>query len=87
MLSITRRKRGAEIVFVTHGALDVFAVNALLYALSRTPDRFSIRIDLSRAETPAPEELRQVAAALRRRSGLVRFTGPAWAPELPKVRE
>ena len=86
MLSVTREKGSGQIVLTSHGPLDQASVDALLQALALTSENSPVLIDLSRAELSASEQLRRLAIELAKRSGPVKFIGPAWARVVRSAR-
>ncbi len=86
MLSVTSVKGSGQIVLTSHGPLDEASVDALLQALSLTSENAPVLIDLSRAEISASEQLRQLAFELAKRTGPVKFLGPAWARVVRSAR-
>jgi hypothetical protein len=86
MLSVTREKATGQIVLSTHGVLDDPSVDALIQALTLTPESTAVLIDLSRAEVLIPDTLRRLAVELSKRSGPVKFLGPAGSRVLRPVR-
>ncbi len=86
MLSVTRQMGSDTIVLTPTGIMDERAVDAILQAISLTPEQVSILIDLSGAEKIAEHSLRRLAYELAQRAGAVTFRGSTWASDTPQAR-
>lgn len=73
MLAVTRDRSTGAIVCSTRGPLDDEQLAALLQAISLVPEENGLIIDLANTGTFNERHLRQLAAVLKARKGVVSF--------------